>query len=117
MPRHNSIPQTGLAFLFVRQIRRHFLGGRRHPDDRRNILGPRPALAFVGSAELDAIDRQTGAEIKKAGAFRSVKFVRAKAGGIDSESRLVGNLPNDCTMSLCSKTPRFRQRAAISAIG
>ena len=77
------VPQAGLAFLFVRQVAQRFLRGHGHPDDRRNILGSRTALAFVGSAELDAIDRQTGAEIKKAGPFRSVKLVRAKACGID----------------------------------
>ena len=78
-PAPQLIAQFCFAFLFVRQISQNFLRRRRHPDDRRNILGSRPAFAFVGSAELDAIDRQTRAEIKKAGAFRSVKFVRAES--------------------------------------
>ena len=109
MPRHNSIAQSGLAFLFVRQIRNASSAAAAIPTIAGTFSVPGPAFAFVRAAELDAIDRQTRAEIKKAGAFRSVKFVRAEAGGIDRRPDLVGSFPNDCTMSLCKK------HAALSA--
>ena len=53
-------------------------GRARHPGNGRHIFGPRPALVFVRAAKHDRFDRQTAAKIKKPGAFRSVKFVRAR---------------------------------------
>ena len=77
------ITQIAFAVLFGFAIGQRNLGRRGHSDDRRHVFGPGPALIFVGAAEHDWLDRQSAAQKKQARAFRSVKFVRGEAGGID----------------------------------
>src|SRR5204863_210132 len=71
------VAQLRLSRLFVRQIPFRFLRGCRHPRNCGNILGSRTTFAFVRAPKLNPINRQAGAQIKKAGAFWSVELARA----------------------------------------
>ena len=76
------VTQFFLARVLVRQIRANLFGRFGYPNDGRDVFGPGPAFTFMRAAKLDSIDRQTGAQIKKASSFGSVKFVRTETGGI-----------------------------------
>ena len=61
-------------------------------DDCGDIFGPSPAFIFVASTEKDWMRKEGGMDVERAGAFWSVKFMRADSDEIGFELRNVCEL-------------------------
>src|SRR2546430_16326109 len=71
------------SILFGGAIAQGELGRGRHPGDGSDVLGAGAPLVFMRAPEHDWLDGQSAAQIKKTGAFRTVKFVSGETGRID----------------------------------
>ena len=67
-------------------VREGVARGGGHAGDGGDVLGAGAALAFVGSADLLALEREAAAETEEADAFRAVEFMGGEREGVRAVS-------------------------------